>query len=262
MNIDKDSIYALIAQRPKIRTVEIADIIDCEPELIQPALALEIASHDIIVHAVTAPNGRPANGFEFSAAFMLTAAYRDIATRAGVIVQGTAETQPVAMEPPARRKGLKTSAGVQWRIPQTAKAAPPPGRPTYSDRAIAFIRANGGRVNNEVLRTALKLGPGASPSSYLRIAMVDGRLVRDGRDWVLGANVDVPPRYKPGVTKARALTPPEPVAAPIAAPAPSPLRCAIWSDGVLELQRDGQTILCLTPGERAVLDQFLLVGAS
>lgn len=265
MSIDRDHIYTLIAQRPQIRTVEIADIIDCEPELVQPALALEIAAGDIVVHEVTAPNGRPANGFEFSPAFRLTAAYRGIAERAGIIHPGASEAvaQPAATAPvlaPAPRKRPKTSAGVQWREPVEDKSSVPVAKPTYPDRAIAFIRENGGRVNNEVLRVALELGPGTSPSSYVRSGVADGRLAREGRDWVLGANADAPRRYQPGVTKPRAMAPPAPVAA-VDAPAPGLLRCAIWSDGVLELQRDGRTIACLSPGERAALDQFLFAGA-
>lgn len=300
MGIDKDQMYVLIAQRPKIRTVEIADIIDCEPDQVEPALAQEIQRGDIIVHKVTAPNGRPANGFEFSGAFKQSDVYSAIARTAGVTEVSHGDEVPVTRSPLAAAaeaaeaadvaalakagapsdvrttspsRHAKVPRGIQWRedgaLPKP-KATP---RLTYPDRAIAFIRANGGRADNETLRVELGLGVGASPTSYLRIAVVGGRLARAGRDWILGPNADVPSRHDPGKTKPRALV--APVAAELPAPtmagadaevstgaaAPASFRCAKWSDGILELQRDGKTIAELAPAEQAVLASFQMSAA-
>lgn len=241
----KDQVYALIATRPKIRTVEIADIIDCEVEHVQPGLANEIARGDIVVHEVTAPNGRPANGFEFSEAFKRTSAYHEIMAAAGV------EHVPT---PSAPSETAPT--------PAPAVETPPALTGSYPERAVAYIERCGGRADNEALRIAIGLGHGTAPTSYLHSAISSGRLARDGRDWILGPNATRPARYAPGKTKARAIPVVKPVAAPAveavtAAPPPAAFRVGHWSDGVLELQRAGQTIAVLSAAEQADVKVFL-----
>ncbi|CAN7739181.1 hypothetical protein [Duganella sp. LjRoot269] len=260
MSIDIDRIYALVAQRPGIRTVEIADEIDCDADQVKPRLSGDIAAGNIAVRPISAPNGRTVDAFEFTAEFMASPFYGLIAARAGLdsalrdLSQAVSPASPEAVPPAPKRRGKreKLSQGLQYPQPRAPIVAPPP---SYPERAIAFLRAAGGRAGNEALREALSLGRGTSPSSYLRAAIADGRLVRDGRDWMIGPNVDVMPRYAPGKTAARAI--PAPPSA--AAPAPRAFRCARWSDGVLELQRDGVTIAMLEQAEQTALIAMLAV---
>ena len=256
MSIDIDRIYTLLAQRPQIRTVEIADIIDCDPDQVEPRLAADISAGRVLVLPVTAPNGRSANGFEFSPEFMTSDEYRDLVgggSSAGMqpAVAAAApapELSPVKSAAPAPASSGPEANPAQPKI--RARRADP--SMSYADRAIAFIRAGGGRANNEVLRDALGLGPGAAPSSYLRSAVLAQRLAREGRDWILGVSADAPARYAPGKTAPRAIpAPPEPVA----------FRCARWSDGLLELQRCGETIAALTPAEQDAV-MAVLAGAA
>ncbi|NRR28876.1 hypothetical protein HSX11_01635 [Oxalobacteraceae bacterium] len=244
MVIDKHRVLAQIALQPKIRSVEIADAMDCEAEMIDRCLAPEIAAGDVKVLRAFAPNGRPVSGFEFSEAFVRTAAYGAIAAAAGI---DAAPLPPVAatVAPPAVARPVPAPKTRPAAVPGTATEPPM----TYFDKAIAFIRSNGGRVDNESLREALGLGIGASPISYLRLPTNDGRLKRVGRDWLLGERAAATPRYKAGLAVPRALKPPVDVQ--------SPFRCAIWSDGMMELQRAGQTIAILAPAEQAALSALL-----
>lgn len=258
MSIDINRIYTLLVQRPQIRTVEIADIIDCDPEQVEPRLAADISAGRVVVHRVTAPNGRSANGFEFSPEFMKSKEYRLLAGLDAPVVpvRPIATAAVSATVPPvaAAAEASFTNPGAVAN-PAAPKIRARRADPlmSYADRAIALIRAAGGRANNEELRKNLGLGPGAAPSSYLRAAVLSERLARDGRDWVLGVRADAPARYSPGKTAPRAI----PV--PAAAPAAAAFRCARWSDGVLELQRGGETIATLVPAEQDAV-VALLVG--
>ncbi|MGV7210485.1 hypothetical protein ACLB1G_21840 [Oxalobacteraceae bacterium A2-2] len=254
MGIDKDQVYALIAKRPKIRTVEIADIIDCEPDQVEPALAQEIQRGDIVVHKVTAPNGRPANGFEFSGQFKQTEAYKAIGGMAGVESEPLVVSSAAVPPPPGAEVKEEVAVLMTNKREQTGL--------THAETAIAFIRSAPGQlVNTNQLRKAMGLDQGRYPATYLMAALRDGRLARDGAMWTLGPAVDAgkeavaPPLPIPLFRNA---TPPAIPAAAVSQqasgdPRRPAFRCARWSDGILELQRDGKTIAELTPDEQTIL---------
>lgn len=54
------------------------------------------------------------------------------------------------------------------------------------DRAIAFIRTRGTATSAE-LHMVMDLPPDELPSVHLADALEDGRLVKDGKFWALGA---------------------------------------------------------------------------
>jgi hypothetical protein len=54
------------------------------------------------------------------------------------------------------------------------------------DRAIAFVRARGTATSSE-LHIVMDLPPDELPSEHLLDALEDGRLVKSGKFWTLGA---------------------------------------------------------------------------
>jgi hypothetical protein len=110
-----------------------------------------------------------------------------------------------------------------------------------TERAVAFIVARG-RATNDELRAELGLRPNEYPSTWLSMPFQQGHVVRDGRVWLPGAGV--PPKT---IARRQACATTKPPAMP--ADAPLAFRCAVWSDGVIELQRGGVRVAELLPEE-------------
>ncbi len=331
MGIDTGKLLALIALRPKIRTVEIADLIDCEPDQVEPALKDYLTPGHIIMHQVTAPNGKPANGFEFLERFKQTNLYKEI-------------TQSDAY------RSMVRTMGPSIDMDKASSVVPVEAGPksTHVERAVAFLleRPNNKATSAE-LRVAMGLKAGEGPGPYLTSGLRGGRLKRDGQLWTLGkastrtgvpaapAPAAVPP-VRPAVFPVPAVAPPAPPAAPVLAPAVAPcpvppsarpaapaapaapavsdltrdvstvqgllndmadsinacaaaplvpapatpevlaaiarlstassepvdpdlapgFRCGYWSDGTLELERDGQLVAVLSADERRTVVAF------
>ena len=148
---------------------------------------------------------------------------------------------------------------------------------------LEFIQAQPDRrASNEALRKELNLPKGKYASNYFRRYIEDGTLVRVRDGWA-ATPLDAGGRAHGSVSdRARAFaidwenrqTPAMPSSAPAAAsndsaeptaPAQAQtaneLRYALWSDGMLELRRGGQTLAMLTVAERIALRTFLSVGA-
>ena len=213
MNIDINRLLMLIAARPKIRTIEIAELLDCEPSDVQPALQSRIDAGAIILHPVTAPNGKPANGFE--------------------MMSSQLETK--------RAAALRNTPGVD-----IDKAM------TKIDRAIAFIIEHDGATCGQ-LHGVMGLPRGRTVSTALSGPLRDGRVVRDGDRWLIGPNQKGGRRAAQAVPEAK----PVPMAAPAKEARADPFRCALWSDGSMELRRDGQQLALLTAIEQTMLMDML-----
>jgi hypothetical protein len=159
-------------------------------------------------------------------------------------------------------------------------------RPTYAVRASAFIQASETKsATSAELHTLFGLNANEYASSYLIGAVRDGRLVKDGKTWTLGS-ADPQPQTDgaesaPGLGQSQAqpaaavvvpkfVTSPEPAPArPVRekrahlSPAADPeqrdpvYRCCLWSDGILEVQKDGKTVAALEQAAGESLRCFL-----
>lgn len=236
------TIIALIARNPMLRTAQIADRLDLTIDLVDALLRPLLIAGTVTEQEVIAPNQRPAMAYEVSEQFKLTAEYRTImsggeieaAPTGGSVAPVPAAPAPVAA-PPA--PAAPAPARVEQLPAKDIDAAPAkPG--TRVSRGIAYITANGSATNDQ-LRTAMGLEPGAAVSNYLGRAVLDGRLARDGENWVLGSGEPPAaegPKDEPGKPLQelkRALAD------------PLRYRCALWSDGQIEIQRDGATLASL-----------------
>ncbi|MGI4936309.1 MAG: hypothetical protein ACRYF5_06125 [Janthinobacterium lividum] len=123
----------LIARRPQIRTVEIADLLDMEPDSVQPKLQKYIDGGQILLIPIIAPNGREANGFEFSESFKRTEIYASAVKNLPAIPPATLAQKQVTslgkVEP-------KAAPSAPARAPQVKAAAPQSPVPTIKDTAL------------------------------------------------------------------------------------------------------------------------------
>ena len=244
--MNDQKIYTLMAKTPDIRAVQIADALDQELSDVSDALKSLVDVGDVVRHSGIAPNGQPTQLYNLSPSFVKSNEYKAI--KAGLVDVAT----PTASAPSA---------------PQPAASIIPPAAPVSRvDGAIAFIRLSG-KVSGAELKRHMGLSGAASPGNYLNTALRDGRLARDGIYWMIGPAQPAGKEPAPQVV-ATAERAPETAAILVpalpasetprqAAPANGPtFRCGLWSDDVLELQRDGETLATLTRTEGEQLSSF------
>ena len=228
----------LIAQVPLMRTVQIADRLDMSIDQADELLRQSIQAGQIIEHEVDAPNNRKAMAYELSAQYMAANA---LAQPAKPIERSN---QPVAVVTDDRTT-----------------------RPlTKVDRAIAYVRKNGPATSTQ-LHAELSLAEGVHVSSYLGTAVRDGRMLREGSNWSLPGAGTVAPADIPKFSTIRSALPAEKNAptqdgeasSPVQQESgtPTPFRCALWSDGTFEIQRNGTTIASLHPDEHSTVIETL-----
>jgi hypothetical protein len=272
--VNDQKIYALMLKTPGIRAVQIADALDKDLADVSAALRPLVEVGDVVQSKGLSPNGHPAMVYDLSDAFKKSREYKAlVATLPQGQAQSTTPAAAVVLEP---------------------TSSPPPNEAATSkvDRAIAFITKFGAASDNE-LRDAMTLPAKASPLAYLASAVKAGRVVRDGSHWKLGngqrqsvaskpapmvkpdataqpddvanvltvGNIVVASRdskpIPPAVVAAIASSSEPAVALPPVAPAAPVFRCGLWSDGVLELQRDGMTVATLEQAEGEQLASFV-----
>lgn len=233
--MNDQKIYELMAKTPDIRAVQIADALDQDLTDVSTALKALVDEGDVVRTAGTAPNGQPAQIYNLSATFMKSTEYKAITAR---------------LNPPAAPSTQAAAASAPTPAPAPAAVAAAPK--SHVDDAIAFIRL-AGTVTTAELKQHMGLRSSASPAAWLNGAIRDGRLARNGIHWTIG---DGKPPVRAETPKSQA--PAAQATAPtIVANAPAPtFRCGLWSDGVLELQRDGATLATLTRNEGEHLTQF------
>ena len=236
--MNDQKIYELMAKTPDLRAVQICDALDQELSHVSDALKALVDEGDVVRTAGFAPNGQPAQIYNLSQTFMRSAEYKAI------------KAQLDAAPAPA----AASTGTVAESVPVVHAAAPKVSR---VDSALAFIRLMG-KVSSADLKQHMGIATG-SPSNYLNAAMRDGRVARkhfaDGHYWVIGTGqdtraVDGPPCLAKEAAGTVADT------APVAQPGAPAFRCGLWSDNVLELQRDGVTLATLTRVEGEHLNSF------
>jgi hypothetical protein len=157
--------------------------------------------------------------------------------------------------------------------------APPPK--TKIETVIEYLKEHG-KTDTHTLRGVLRInGKSAHPLSYLQDALSDGRIERDGNLWwapgcehvkaaAVAENPPIVADAKPevqttildddeyhgylnmprqAVEEAREALKEERKA--------KAFTCALWSDGELQLVRDGNTVATLTPEEAEHLSKYL-----
>lgn len=160
MGFKTKEIIDLIERQPGIRLAEIADELDLDEELVMPSIQGEVTSGAIFATSVKSIGGRDTWSFR-------------IATDSERIAALPAWIAPVKVnhhEQPTRKPySPRACAGL-----------------TKPQKAINFIRTNGGKATSAELRDAMGLKAEQVPIQFLKAALNDGRLKREGVLWVLG----------------------------------------------------------------------------
>lgn len=259
-------IMEYIAATPDARAVQVADKFDVELVDASNALRALVEVGDLVRTQGIAPNGNPAQVYNLSTAFKKTSDGKAILQR----IQ--AASPPTAVQPSQEEKSNGAAPLPTALVEQLSKSGQiEHGRHSSVsrlERALNFIKANG-KVTNDQLRTLLVMKSFEYPSTVLRPAINDGRVARDGEDWIVGTGE--PPAKLRQSGKRKTVSGQTAHAAPqSAAPVVAPrtklteetgLRCAIWSDGVIELQRGNTTICTLHKDEALFIAAHLSAAA-
>lgn len=219
----KQQILDLILTRPNIRTVEIADRIDCDVESVRPLIADELRSGVIVEEDIRAPNGRIVQSFRYANAVPVAEVVKVLppeplpARVLRALPPTERPTVPRAQEPkpapkPAQAPAPKPAPApvaapvptptaaqaaaepLEIDVPVSLKpgvtlAAPPASGKAKSrvDMALDCLRAAGGQsVTSGRLIEAMGVPKHHSPSSYLKFALKDGRVARSENGWIAG----------------------------------------------------------------------------
>lgn len=263
--MNDQQIYELLAKAPAegLRAVQVCDLLDQELVDVSAALKSLVDVGDVVRTPGTAPNGQAAQFYTLSDTFKASREYK------AFMVLAAATPAPTPAPTPDN-----TSAPVP--------AAPKKSR---TDDAIEYIRHRG-RVSTAELKVHMGLKSGEAPATWLALPIRDGRLARDGVYWMIGAGpasnagkatkptaargtipklgatlaAKSPEKPQERVEQPAAPEVPAPAVEPVATPPAQPagrFRCGLWSDGVLELQRDGVTLAQLTRGEGEHMADFI-----
>jgi hypothetical protein len=247
--LNDQTLCALLVREEAMSAVQVANAFDVDLVDARDALNALVAVGDMVSASAISPKGAPTIMYSLSNSFKKSKDYHVSVTVLDALPVPCAAPEPV-VAPPAKGVAANRVAG---------------GR---TERAVAFILERG-RATDAELRAELGLKPSEYPSTCLSMPAMQGRVVREGRDWLPGTGI--PPKSitrQPAFGGALALPNSTPVAArpspafraaakasPAPSDAPAAFRCALWSDGVVELQRGGVRLAELRPDEaQAVAD--------
>jgi hypothetical protein len=152
--------------------------------------------------------------------------------------------------------------------PPTEAPTAEPEFETKGDRVVEFIQRQANRrATNSQLREVLGLGAGQFPAAYLNDCIKSGRLARHGDNWILGPGASAEDRGEVPLAGGKAIEIPvfanqksdiDPAPSQAAPPAEKSacFRIGDWSDGTVELQRDGVRVASLTKEEFDQVGRF------
>lgn len=278
MAYNTDDMVREIAKKPGIRTVEIADLVDCDVDMVMPALQDLISKSWVICKEIIGPNGLKTNSFQMHDSYVRTEVPTAPAKREmpDELLHGLNKAIPAVKAAPAVEQDTKPKVDPIQPAPRAPIGTYAAGM-TNVEKAIQFINANGGTATSAELHRELGLKPEDSPSTYLKGGVDAAKLKKDGKTWTLGPGrqpaAETPTSttpIAPAADKAPAVQavkvpkfsdqrvePPEPSDVPLVE-IPN-FACALWSDGDLMLVR-GDDQFVLTPAEvnhvQAYLNRF------
>lgn len=267
-------IYAQVAKKPGIRASEIAVNLDLTLATVSADLRSLVDTGDLVKRTEFGDQGRQWQVYELSEEFKASRTYKALM-----------ETLASTVEPVPVKTGTKVDLAQPGAAPP---AGPQPG-PSVSkvQLALACI-AKLGSATDDQLRDAMGLLPKAYVGAYLASAIKSGKVLRDGERWKLGAG-KVEARVPDSATvqpvspiktavvddvfiSSRDASKFEAVVDAIAAASalvgyrplaqPPNLRCALWSDGTFELQRNGEEVARLAEDELEFVRDYLAQRAA
>ncbi len=241
--MNDQQIFALIAATPNIRAVQIADAFDEAKCDVEASLRCMIEEGDVVASTGKLVLGGDVLEYNLTDQFL-----------------GNHEN--TALLAKARRSDAPKFSD-QTGLENIGRTKP--------EMALAYLRKFH-RATSVELRDVMGLNGKQYPQAYLTASIKNGEIVKTARGWELGhikpldsvikhgnlilATCDAEPMPHEYLQAVQQLDKPA-EAAIQASPAPA-LRCAIWSDGMVELQRDGRLKAQLTRSEADFIVDFIL----
>ena len=258
--MNDQQIYELMAVSPSITALQISGALDESLSDVSTALRGLVECGDVMQSRGISSLGAPAMVYNLSVAFKESKEYR--ALLALMAISSDVKVATATMTPPIEPVEPQVSPPAETRI----------------EMAVAYLEIHGA-VTEDAMRIAIGLKPGAYPVAYLFRATKSGMLHKriDGM-WAIGPAPLVAvakPKAKPAP---KAFTATRPKVGPVAqfsataqpddvvaidGPAPGPveppaaLRCGLWSDGTVELQRNGCTVAAMAQCDAEFIAAFL-----
>lgn len=276
--MNDQKIYEYLARKPDSRAQDLADAMDVELKVASDALRALVDCGDVVRHTGIARNGVSAQLYHLSVEFRTS--------RDGKAL--IASVQPVEVVAATQAPDVPQAAAVPLQTPVLSQLTELAPARTKVQMAIDFLTSTPNATDAQ-MRIAMGLPKTSSPSTYLASALRAGRVVKTATGWNIAsgkpdAEVKQPPAIEPVVQFPTSLRSPEVnnvavigntivaskdhkqiapavLATAVEAETPEPVtpvfRCALWSDGVLELQRNGRSLVELTRGEGEHIADFM-----
>lgn len=278
-------IYVLMAKVPDIRAVQIADALNTPLVDVSASLRALVEIGDVVRHSGPGPNSLPTQMYNLSKTFRNSREGAALLASLPTTAAGSTKAAPASAPATGQAPASAPTPAPPAAFPTPAFAQQTDLKPARSkvDMVIDHLNVHMSATDAE-LRIVMGLAKTVSPKAYLTAALRAERIVKDGDYWKLGNGKpavkpvasgsqvvtpqpenfkDLPERLieelsKPAQAKADVTQPnltPQPEVPPtVAEPA---FRCGLWSDGVLELQRNGRQVAMLTRREGEQLVDFM-----
>jgi hypothetical protein len=243
-------IYATMLKFPNIRAAQIAELLHTDIPSVSRALRPLVEVGDVVQVKGSDLLGNACLIYSLSEDFKKSKDYDAAMATAGMPAVSAERAPPAA------------AASQQGPVLATTPVFIPPNQPRASKAqlGIEYVSKHS-PVKEADLAKAMGLAKGQYASAYLTVAISNGHIHKEGGVWKTG------PAPKAGVmtslfkTKADPAPAAQPARAvtadPTAVPGAAIFRCGLWSDGVLELQRDGSTVAVLEQAEGEQLVSFV-----
>ena len=173
MKTIKQQMLDLIAERPGINTIEIADELNIDIEMVENKLYEPTRARVVLTELFPAPNGRTLFKYRMANAASKPPAAAPSAPR---IPQFTATSRlPVA-------KRIETKAIAKDEV----KDETPQKAMSKVDMAIAWLKENGSGSSTDLAKAMGLDTRKGNVSAFIKGAVKNGRIERDGNLWKLG----------------------------------------------------------------------------
>lgn len=276
--MNDQKILEALAMIPDAREVQLADKIDAAVDDVRACLHGLVAVGEVVMSEGRAPNNLPCTVYNLSDKFKNSHAYKNMATKAaaaGFSAPGANRVERAIAF--VRKNGTATSAELHVVMGLDAVEYP-------SSVLSGAVRTK--RLVKDGKNWTLGPGPDGSAAPAPRMEEKPAEPVKETpaapkADPFAALHVQAEPRAMGtqeaaaskgvrAIVEAEQGAKPQPVRATIPFPTPAPAapvhvprshepvyRCGLWSDGVLELQRDGVTVAKTTRREHEMMADFL-----
>lgn len=293
--MNDQKIYEFIALKQSVRAVQIADRFDVSLAEASDALRSLVDVGDVLRTAGIAPNGQPAQFYSLAPSFIKSREGQLVIARieADRAALKQAEDAPVSSSELTNVKAAPKADDSP--APSSGPMKDADHGANRSQIALDYIRKVGS-VTDADLRIVMGLRAGQYPSAWLAAAVKRGEVNKDGKEWKVGAGSQIKrqpafggPLGLAGATPLPCAQENKPVQVPrftdlrkqAAKPADinigysgaelatviekvntalrptSAFRVGIWSDGTMELQRNGVKVAELDQAERESVAAFM-----